>query len=277
MTITSSLIDGAQLTETASGFALTATYMLEDVPGRGDEQQYNALLDARIPRLGDSHPVIPNIRVTSRSAEPVDDQTIRISIEYGIPDTGDSPGYEIGQAPGPEGTISVSATAVTEETQFGINGAPLKVSYTGKLTDENGNPVEVKNDEQVATVEIQRPETVVAFSRKERGSPLFFAIDAVGKINLTDLGMYRRGTLLLTRIDADSDDNGITFSVTYEFQYRPAGWTATVVYIDPQTDRPPVDVDKSGLGGVFGGTIANGIAIYDVYDTYDFGAFRLPF
>lgn len=276
--LTSHLTEGAQLTETSSGFTLSVTFLLEDVPGTGAQQQYFALQDARIPRIGDGHPVVPGISVLSRAVEPVDDTIMRISVEYGVPDTNEQQAYEIGQAPGPEGTISVSAAVSSEETQFDIAGRPLKVAYTGKLTDDDGNPVEVKNEEQVATVEIQRPEMIVNFTRKERGSPLFFAVEAVGKVNLTDLGIYRRGTLLLTRIDADSDDNGITFNVTYEFQYRPPGWAVTIVYTDPQTDRPPVDVDKGALGdGSFGLVSGNGLAQYEVYDVYDFGAFRLPF
>jgi|JI10StandDraft_1071094.scaffolds.fasta_scaffold23450_4 hypothetical protein len=276
MTITRNLIDGASLTESATGYALTVVYVLENVSGNGDQQQFNALQDARVPRIGDGHPVIPGIQVTERSAEPVDDTVMRVTVQYGVADAADTPAYELGQASGPQGTISISSAVVTEQTQFDVGGRPLKVSYTGKLTDDEGNPVEVKGEEQVATVEIQRPETIITFTRRERGSPLFFATDAVGSVNVTDIGRFRAGTLLLTRIEADSDDNGITFTVVYEFQYRPVGWTVTVVFVDPQTDRPPVDVERNGLGSSLTG-VANGVAGYEVYPTYDFGAFRLPF
>lgn len=276
MTITRNLIDGASLTESATGYALTVVYVLENVSGNGDQQQFNALQDARVPRIGDGHPVIPGIQVTERSAEPVDDTVMRVTVQYGVPDAANTPAYDLGQASGPQGTISISSAVVTEQTQFDVRGFPLKVSYTGKLTDDKGETQEVKGEEQVATVEIQRPETIITFTRRERGSPLFFATDAVGSLNVTDIGRFRAGTLLLTRIEADSDDNGFTFNVVYEFQYRPVGWSVSVVYIDPQTDRPPVDVDKGALGPNALGA-ANGVARYDVYPTYDFGAFRLPF
>jgi len=278
MTIISHLLEDSGLTHTASGYSLTVGYILQDVPGNGQAMLFNALQDPRIPSFGEAHPVIPRVRVTSRAARAIEDQTIQITIQYGVPDGADRTPVNPQTTPTPEGTISISAAVVSEETQFDRDGNPLKVSYTGTLIADDGNPVEVENEEQVATIEIQRPEMIVSFSRKEDRSPLIQARDAVGRVNSQDIGLYARGTLLLARIDADSDDNGDTFTVQYEFQYRPSGWAQTIVYIDPQTDRPPTDVNKSALGDRFGDRrAANGLAVYDVYPSYDFGSFRLPF
>ena len=50
------------------------------------------------------------------------------------------------------------------------------------------------------------------------------------------------GVWLCAGIEGISNDNGLTYVVTYSFQYRADYWEITVVYIDPNTGRPPKDL-----------------------------------
>lgn len=54
-------------------------------------------------------------------------------------------------------------------------------------------------------------------------------------------------TWLCTGITGVSNDNGVSYTVTYNFTYREDKWYQTIVYIDPNTGRPPIDlVDGEG-------------------------------
>jgi hypothetical protein len=55
--------------------------------------------------------------------------------------------------------------------------------------------------------------------------------------------------------------------VTYRFQYRPDTWDATIVYIDPETDRPHPDINLGTLDGVI---------VEQIYQTSDFSTLDLP-
>ena len=83
-------------------------------------------------------------------------------------------------------------------------------------------------------------------------------------------------TWLCTRIDGQSQDGGVSFVVTYEFQIRRGpylseatpptyqGWDAVVVYIDPETDKPIQEP-------VWGETIK----LVRVYPEMDFAALNI--
>jgi len=122
---------------------------------------------------------------------------------------------------------------------------------------------------QTGTVDIQIPETVLGFTRRESSHPLTKALTYVGKINSVALGSgtFAIGTLLCLGIEGDTTDGGESYSVSYRFQYRPGTWVATVVYIDPETDRPHADVSISGVDGV---------EYVDIYNEVNFTALALP-
>jgi hypothetical protein len=86
------------------------------------------------------------------------------------------------------------------------------------------------------------------FSRREGFSPAFKSRNFVGRTNSGTWGGDPPGSWLCTRIEGVSDDGGQTFNVTYEFQYNIDTWLATVVFIDPDTGRPPENlIEGEGL------------------------------
>ncbi len=75
----------------------------------------------------------------------------------------------------------------------------------------------------------------------------------VGMVNADDWDLApgdAKGTWLCTGIEGISNDNGLSYTITYSFQYRGDQWTQTVIYIDPNTGRPPDGVE---LGEVVAG------------------------
>jgi len=268
-TRTENFVEGTSVTLDAQGSTAVRVFILQDVPGNTDSKLWNATQDSRIPPYGDPHPVIPGLQVTQVVATPLSDRDnahVRVEVTYSVPNISDDVPFDQDTTPEEKGVMSLSAALVTEETNFDRNGRPLLVQYTGTLVDSEGNQVEVDNDEQIATLEIPRVMPVVSFTRRETESPIDAVQSLVGTINSRSIGGFAEKTILLTRIDASSQDGGLTFDVTYEFQHNERGWTSTVAWIDPETDRPPTDV-----------TSTNGLADYELYREADHHFLRLPF
>lgn len=69
---------------------------------------------------------------------------------------------------------------------------------------------------------------------------------------------------LCTGITGISNDNGVTYVITYTFQYRADRWDQTVVYIDPNTGRPPTDL-----------VLGRGKKLYAMQEQIDFNGLGL--
>lgn len=281
--MTSGLIEGARFNVSENGDTVTKAYIFEDVPGNADQQLYNALTDSRVPRYGDPHPVVPGILVTNVDAEPMDAGIVKVLVTYSKPSTRNEPAYDTSSGGEERGTLALSATTSEEETKFDANGAPLKVSFLPSSIDDQGNTVQGKRQDQIATASVMMPHLVLSFSRRERFAPALFAIAMTGMVNRQAIGPLGPQTVLLTRVDANSDDGGASYMVTYEFAYDRRGWNQrTVAFIDPETGNPPATIVRptatgaiADLGANFGGN-GNGVAVYDFYLTADFGPLRLP-
>ncbi len=97
------------------------------------------------------------------------------------------------------------------------------------------------------------PERTIVVTKQEvvtGGYVSELAREYVGMVNADDWDLAPGdaiGTWLCTGIEGISNDNGLSYTITYSFQYRADQWTQTVIYIDPNTGRPPDDV-KLGVG-----------------------------
>lgn len=89
----------------------------------------------------------------------------------------------------------------------------------------------------------------------------------VGKTNETDWDVTPGDaprTWICMGIEGISNDNGLTYIVTYTFQYRADKWDVMVIYLDPNTSRPPSDLVTD-----------TGKCKYAVQSTVDFNALGL--
>jgi hypothetical protein len=255
ITVHEDLIEGSGLSQSADGYVATRVFMATTT---AQETKLDVLLHDDIPQYGDIHPDFDGIDLVPILAldrqcdhEQGDPAIFRVTIGYRRPtSTTQPPSTDEDDA-----IIQVGSSVTASKTELDAAGAQIVVTLSGQ-------------PDQTGTVDIQVPESVLTFTRREASSPRSKARTYVGKVNSVALasGDYAIGTLLCLGIEGESTDGGESYNVTYRFQYRPGTWAATVVYIDPETDRPHEEV-------VFPST---GVVTVDVYDEVAFGPLNLP-
>lgn len=261
MAVIKDIIEGA-LSRDKDGFRHTRVFIVTDLTGTPSQRLYKALTTPGVPQFGDGHPSIPGIFALNIQSEPEAKQNTlaRVVVDYESPSFDNQSPSEGGTEQEP--TIQVGSNVTTAKTQKNKDGNQLFVS----LVTSAG-----VNRDQVGEVDIQIPQSVVQFQRRESGTPLTKSIEYTGAVNSLSVGQTRffaERTLLCTAIEGQSDDNGRTFTVTYQFQYEPNTWDATLVFQDTETDRAHPDVNLAN---------SNGIKVERVYRERDFRKLNLNF
>lgn len=152
--------------------------------------------------------------------------------------------------------IRIGSTVSNKKSNKDAAGNVITISLTGQ-------------EDQLAEIDVNVPNSLITFSRKESASPLSKDITYRNKVNSVALGSLAAETVLCLGIEGESTDNGLTWNITYNFQYDPDGFNnQIVVYIDPETDRVHNDVNLA---------VANeGWESVDPYATANFHLLNLP-
>lgn len=196
---------------------------------------WNALLDAAMPKRGDSRVIGINPDDITIIAQRHDLRSFgmekggTVRLEFEIPWRQRSPvTIVVNSNPNDDGpgVATVGAVVETLETEFDRTGTEITVQR------EAGAPTLIQ------PVQYRRPSPVIEFSRWENTNPRTRAETYVGKINSALWNGYAAETVLCTAIVGTTRDDGDTYDVRYEFEQR-STWDTTVVYIDEQTGRPP--------------------------------------
>lgn len=244
------------LTVTSAGITATKHGRASGIVGTGDAYLKEVLDDAAMPSYGDQHPTITTIYLSDIRITPEDCGKASIQLTYTTPDLASAPVNDTGP-----GLIEVGATVAEVDTEKDRAGTQITLSHD--FSSDRG--VET----QGGVVRTYVPHATLRQTRKESANPGNKASTYVGKINSASIWSRGAKTLLCTAINGTSDDNGETYTVTYEFQHNPDGWDATVVFIDPETGRPPDGVASSG---------ANiGVKTVEVLDDVSFSGLNLSF
>lgn len=238
------LVEGGALTETQDGYEVVRVVWVTELTGRADQRLYNAVRAAGVPRFGDPHPSIPNLRVVQRSAafDGGNDRVV-VTLTYRVPQANESPPSDPSgntQA----GIVRVGSTVQGATTQRDVNGEPITVRH---VFPDDHEEFPGRDITQGADVELSIPQLVLTESRRENGTPADKARAFVGKVNQFACFGGAARTWLCTRIEGTTNDAGATYEVTYEFQYNEQTWDAVVVFRDPNTQRP-VDAPEEGEG-----------------------------
>lgn len=239
-TVVEDTIDGSTISvDKDEGYQATRAFIVYDVAGSASARLYNAMEDAGVPSLYAAHPAVASICCYSKSASPVnsDSTQFRVVCNYKAFTFGYSGGatQEKCQIAIGSSVQSVQTTKDKDDNEILLGNSP---SVTITEVDPDGNSITRTLKPQTGLVDVQVPQTTMRFSRKETQDTLVKSQAYVGKLNDDTFFGGAAGTVLCTRIESSSTDGGVNFDVAYEFQYRPDGWKADVVYIDPETSLP---------------------------------------
>lgn len=155
-------------------------------------------------------------------------------------------------------------------------GGPLNASFSiaGALQtiktarDKDGDDVSVtfNDDVQGGEFDVQIPQTTLTFDLvEELASPFTYSHEWVGTVNDGSWAGGAVGTWMCVAVNVEpfnADADPPTYRVQYQFQYDPDGWDPEVVYIDPETSKPP-----PGWAAAVGASIT-----VEYYEPKDFSA-----
>lgn len=198
---------------TGRGRSCAVTYIVSELVGTSDPGAwvFDAMDVAGIPTLGsslddDNYPFLTAKSITSEALK--SGSQFIIVVSYGLPSASDIPATEPSI---PENAIVTVGTTVVEiENAFDIEGKEIFTQHGG------ADKPKVRG-----SVRYHSPSTTITYTRRELGSPGTFASIYVGAVN--SLGVFGDGpgTWLCTGIPGTSNDGGVTYVVTYNFQRSP--------------------------------------------------------
>lgn len=203
------------------------------------------------PQIGDPHPAIPtaylfNIELISVSSE---DVKARFFYEERWTDR----------------RITINTVLVQEQTNLDINGDVISTTYT--------YPDDYKLDDRVKGSAVTQggfistfvPHKTIQFDIRQLATIEFLADNFIKRTNLSD---WRepgdKGLWLCMDISGMSPDSGINWDNKYAFEKRDQGWEGVAVFIDPNTNQPPPDVEDG-----------TGIVASQIYGEADFSELPL--
>jgi len=252
---------GATFTRAEDGDELRVLYKITGLTSAGWARLTEALALTTVPSMGEAHSELTNLSVSSVQLKAIDEKHIELEFIY----TGRA-GIDNDFGFGTSGTgdsIEVGASLISEEVNTDRDGNVISITYTnddGVIHQQSGY--------------INRflPQITKSFAKRSSTQLGAFELSCVGKVNSDDwprggdLGGGNAGKWLCTGITSRSTDWGATWEHTYTFQYNADGWnTQDIVFIDPETGRPPADV-----------TAENGITtVTAIYETTSFGGLQL--
>ncbi len=257
MAVTGNLIGGSALTQTDTAIEKTQIWLVNGLSGTDAEKEYEALTAGGVPVMGDalgSAVPLSNVQVVEKRARPASGSSttqMEVAVRYSS--------RRVALANPSDTAVPVfesSSSLASEVTDLDMNGAQVKLTYTF-AADHKSNTAETTQTVP-AYMNVLKPEHVETMRRIESGvDPRDIARAYLGKTNsavwFPTIGNDADsiGTWLCTVADGRSPDGGSTWEMTYQFAYRPDGWTKRVVFEDPTTGKPVTDpVDGTSFKNV---------------------------
>lgn len=253
------IIDGNRGRKTFDkGWELDRIAIVRGVPGGGYEKVLNATKVEGMPEIGDAHPALASAWLREITPEAFDTDTVKLRLLYSQYTSGgsDSPSAE-------QPNIEAGASVVQETTDADYQGNLKELAYTYPDTDkiekamgEGYRGVEWKINAEWSAL---KPQNTISLTRKEyvtHDHINWLGRNYVGKVNSgawsLDTGSIAR-EWLCTAIVGRSNDGGLSFNITYSFQYRErvvndeklAGWDKKVAYRDKFSGAIPDDIDTN--------------------------------
>lgn len=255
------------------GWKATRLFTSQDTEQLGSGTVYALLTSGQCPQRGDPHPDIPNLSADVITGELKDPTTAQITVQYSVLSAVTAePGNNL------PALLTFGSSVQSQDTNVDSDGDQLIDIYDGSagdLFDQFGNPLSTSSN---STVSAQVPTSCLRFMRRELTTPDVAAGTYVGYINEDDFAAqmltttFPPKTILCTRVDGETQDEGVSFIVTYEFIFNPHTWDVGSFYI------PPVDAyNEDGKLVAGSGQVipTEAPTIHQIYGTLSFSPLNL--
>ena len=243
MAVKLDLIDGNAGRQTEEGLELTRIAVVTGVTGAAHKKLINALAVEGMPTIGSGHPDLATCKLRTIELDSVTGDTIKLRLQY----SQRAQGGDWYPPPEEPAQIEVGSSLTQVETNKDIDGNLITVEYTYPDDYKLDEKLQGKTIKQCSLVSRMTPETTLIFHTTEYVSPGYKSKQYTNRVNDSVWQSGDAKTWLCTGIVGRSNDGGATFKVTYTFQYREDGWDEEAMFIDPNTGRPPEDVED-GVG-----------------------------
>jgi hypothetical protein len=245
-TVSVDIVDGGSGKLTVDGWELTRIATVSGLTGTGNARLIEAVaaVAAVTGNIGSAHPGYAYALLESFQPEHLSTNVVKVSCVYKTLDPADDVNYA---------EIEVGTSLEQVETNKDTDGNLITVSYTYpadyKLDDKKRN----QTITQSGTVSTSAPKSSIVYSRRETGSPGSKSREYVGNVNAAGWQLDQDSpgadarTWKCMSIVGRSQDGGVTFDVTYVFEYRADTWEEWVRFVNPDDGKTPSDVAAAGL------------------------------
>ena len=248
-TVDKYILQGSTLAVDQSGISAVLVFLVSSLSGDKPNLPYLAYQESEIPKRGDPHPTIPNLQADTVAVAMNDANKALITVTYR-----QLSGFKLNINDTEPCQIEIGSSVVEIETPFDVNGEEILLTHTAYDVSPGvaatataaaipaGSPIPRIIGPQQGKIKKQVPILSARFSRRERSAPLEKSLEYTGTVNGgTFLGGAAR-TWLCRAINGVSDDGGLSYRVSYEFQYSSEryGWDAIAIATDPTKNNEPV-------------------------------------
>lgn len=257
----SDTILGSSLTSNVTdGLKVTRRFIVKEIDGKPSAITVNALKTHGIPVPGEAHPDIVGMFVETINVNPIAAKQCEVVVNYTPFVTEDE------EEAFNRKRISATVQSVDTNLFFDDDGKQ-KVMITKYKYPDSSTPATVKTnpDIQVGLVKKEVPSVVISIDIIESEDPFTKILEFQGKTNSAPFAGGAKGTWLLSNVETETNDGGLTWVSQYQFQYNPETWIATVAYVNPETNKPPADVETNKSNGKL-----EALKKYRIYERIDF-------
>lgn len=242
------------------GWSFDRKFVATGVTGSKHEKIVKAYAMEGMPQIGDPHPAQPSAILEDFSGVSIDaDGSVSGILQYRTPDR---------TVPTDDDVVITGSTTLSQvDTNVAFDGTILTTQYTYPTDYKELETLRGVTVDQPAIVSKLIPQPTETFTLIESDNPRVKSSIYVGKLNSETFLDGNAKTWMCTGIRWNSQNGGVTYQVSYDFQWRPDGWDEVIVFIDPQTAHPPIMSDATAK--------ALGIKTYQIYQTIDLNGLDL--
>lgn len=237
-------IETLSLKERNGGFYfLQRRILVEGLTDTDYGSLFDAMIATGVPDYGDTVSEAPNLMVTQKDAKMIDSTLAEVIITYE-----------------PKELIQKFTESSKASLRASLNQVPTNKDKDGSTSSvEHTFPGDDPDPSFAGATKVQggqwdkfQPQATLHFEGTQQVSDIVaLALSTIGKTNDATWQGGAAGTWMCTGVEADVNNSGVSpidYVLKIEFQYNPDGWDPTIIYVDPRTGRPPVDlVDGTGF------------------------------